>query len=173
MPEQTFKLRDQSKTTPKGFLWVDPITGLEAVARSHPNWMSAAREIRMANALELPKVEEMEDQLCKSMTEKSRQDWCMPVDLYTPRPGGPGTILKDLLSGFRIKACWGCLDLAGKMDTWGPDGCEENMQYIVDAMKANAEQKKWFRFAGFLAAGIEPLVRLAIAKSREQNDHRD
>ena len=164
MPD-LLKLKDTSKTPNKGFRWTDPITGIEATARNHPNWISAAREIRMANALELPRIEEMEDQFCRSLNESARKDWCLSTEA-TAKSGGPGTILKDLLSGFRIKACWGCLDLAGKMDAWGPDGCEENFQYISDAMQANASQKNWMRFLPFKEMGINAIIRLAIAKSR-------
>lgn len=168
MPEPTLlRIRDLSKTPPHGFVWRDPITGDPPVtARNYSNWISLANERRIGNGLDMPVPEEMEDQLCRSYDDRTRAQVCIDTPGYTPKPGGPGTILKNLLAGLGINACWGCLDLAGKMDAWGPDGCEENKQYIVDAMQANADQKRWTRFVPFKELGSRGLVDLAIAKSR-------
>ena len=122
------------------------------VLRSHRWWGATARLACCLTAGTKP--------------HKERADWCQVINGPEPKQGGPGTILKDLMSAFRIRACWGCLDLAGKMDTWGPDGCEENFQYIVDAMEANAQQRKWYRFIPFAEMGIAAIVRAAIAQSR-------
>lgn len=112
----------------------------------------------------------MEHQLCESYDAQTRINVCLQDDGYVPKPGGPGTILKNRLQGFGIKACWGCLDLAGKMDAWGPEGCEENMQYIVDAMQANADQRKWMRFVPFKEMGCRALVEWAITEARNLKD---
>lgn len=165
------RLKDRSATPPKGFKWVDPITGFTVYARNHANWKGQASEHRVANGLEIASVEEMEDQMCAGFGASTRKDFCEEYDANGPvNRKGPGSILKDMLHGFGIQACWGCLDLAAKMDQWGPDGCAEHMTYIVDAMKANAEHRKWFRFVPFASIGCEAIVMLAISKSRVITD---
>lgn len=161
------KLRDRSKTPPKGFKWIDPVTGFTVYARNHPNWISQAGEHRSANGLSIPSVEEMEDQMCHGFDARTGRDFCEEYDANgAVQQRGPGSILKNDLHAFGIQACWGCLDLAAKMDQWGPDGCEENMTYIVETMKANAEHRKWYRFVPFKDLGCEAVVRVAIAQSR-------
>ncbi len=161
------RLKDRSKTPPKGFKFIDPMTGLVVYARNHANWTGQASDHRVANGLEIASVEEMEDQMCQGFEGSVRRDFCEEYDASGPvNRKGPGSILKDMLHAFGIQACWGCLDLAAKMDQWGPDGCEENMTYIVDAMQANAEHRKWTRFIPFKELGSAALVKLAISRSR-------
>lgn len=164
------RLKDRSNTPPtppKGFKWTDPMTGNVIYARNHPNWLSHAAEQRVGNGLAIPSRDEMEDQMCGEFSPQTKRDLCEEYDANGPvNRKGSGSILKDTLHSFGIVACWGCLDLAAKMDQWGPDGCEENMTYIVEAMKANAEHRKWYRFVPFAALGIETMVKLAIHKSR-------
>lgn len=162
-----FKLRNPQATPPRGFKWIDPITGYVVTARNHANWISQASDHRVANGLGIPNAAEMEDQLCRNYDDRVRSQACIEYDengVVTRR--GPGSILKEILHGFGIQACWGCLDLAAKMDAWGPDGCEENMTYIVEAMQQNAEHRKWTRFVPFKEIGSTALVKLAIAKAR-------
>lgn len=161
------RLKDRSVTPPKGFKWVDPTTGFVVYARNHANWKGQASEHRVVNGLAIASVEEMEDQMCRGFNPMTQRDFCEEYDANGPvNRKGPGSILRDTLHAFGIQACWGCLDLAEKMDSWGPDGCEENMTYIVNVMKANAEHRKWFRFVPFKDLGCESIVKLAIAKSR-------
>lgn len=161
------RLRDRSKTPPKGFKFSDPITGNVVYARNHANWTSQTGEQRVGNGLAIPLVEDMEDQLCQGFDPLTKKDFCEEYDANGPIfRKGPGSILKDMLHGFGIQACWGCLDLAAKMDQWGPDGCEENLAYVVEVMQQNAEHRKWTRFIPFREAGSLALVKLAISKSR-------
>ena len=64
-------------------------------------------------------------------------------DLLMP---GPGTQLLKMYSD--VPACSACFNLALEMNDWGPDGCEENLDYIVQdilprALKWIADSKPW------------------------------
>lgn len=165
-----FRLRDRSKTPPHGFVWIDPITTIRVDARNHANWISKAIEVRVANRNPLPEEQEMEDQYCRSMDDKSRKQFCdcLEGDIVIPSRG-VGSELKHMLASIGIHSCWGCMDTANKMDKWGPDGCEENMAEIVQMMNENAKAKSWFRFLPFKEAGSEALVRRAIRNVRARS----
>jgi|GEM_PF-4538636 len=50
-------------------------------------------------------------------------------------PPGVGDVLVDLLrERYKIGGCQQCHDLAAKMNTWGPEGCREHMEEIVQSM---------------------------------------
>lgn len=177
MKEPTLLSVINKKACPhKGYVWNDPITGRQVTARSYANWISEITAHRVANALESPPAAEAEDSFCQYLWEKYGESVmktaCAPSDLYVPRSGGPGTILKNRLQGFGINACFGCLDLAAKMDAWGPEGCEEmdNFNYIKGTINANAEQRRWFRFVPFKDMGIDALVRWVIDESRRRQN---
>lgn len=165
-----FKIRDKNKTPPHGFTWVDPLTSFEINARSYPNWRSAALEHRGANNNPVPSEEEMDDQFCMRLSEKERERWCTFVDTDGPKPIlGVGGVLKEMLAAIGISSCWSCVDTAGQMDRWGPDGCEEHMGEIVAIMERNANKKNWLRFIPFKQQGAELLVRRAISTVRERD----
>jgi len=165
-----FRLIQRNKTVPHGFIWIDPITTQEVSARNYPNWIAAATEVRVANGNPLPTEAEMEDQLCGRFDEKTRRSLCQEVngDGVVKRLG-VGSTLKDMLARIGISACWGCLNLAQRMDGWGPDGCEEHMEEILEAMDRNAQQRNWLKYLPFREAGSKLLVQAAINKVREQS----
>ena len=165
-----YRLADKNKTVPKGFVWIDPITTQKVYARNYPNWMSLAIEVRQANGNPLPTEEEMEDQLCGQFDEKTRRRICIEVDGNGEvRKMGVGSTLKDMLARIGVHACWSCINLSNQMDDWGPDGCEERMDYIVSIMVENANKRNWAKFLPFKQTGSEGLVRMAIEKVRNQN----
>lgn len=165
-----FKLIHRDKTVPHGFVWVDPITTQEVSARNYPNWRAAAIEVRVANGNPLPTEEEMEDQLCGRFDEKTRRRLCVEYDdTGEVRRIGVGSTLKEMLARIGVNACWGCLNLAQRMDDWGPDGCEEHMQEILEIMDQNAQQRNWLKYLPFREAGSKLLVQRAINKVREQS----
>lgn len=166
------KLLHRDKTVPKGFLWIDPITTQEVHARNWPNWRAKAAEVRVANQNPLPTEEEMEDQLCGRMDEKTRRRYCVEYDSDgVVKPMGVGSTLKDILARVGISACWSCINLSKKMDDWGPTGCEENMGYIVELMVQNANKRNWARLIPFKELGSEGFVRLAIKKVRDRESN--
>lgn len=166
----SYRLKDRSKTPHKGFIWIDPKTTMLIEARNYPNWLSAAIDHRVGMGLPIPDPAEMEDQLCGRYDEKTRQQYCNFVDGVEASPIlGVGGTLKTMLAAIGISACWGCIDLARRMDDWGPDGCEENMPEIVKIMQQNADRRNWARFVPFKEQGSELLVHIAIVKVRDRS----
>lgn len=164
-----YRLIDRSKTPPRGFIWIDPITTLQIEARNYANWRAKACEHRAGNAYPVPSEEEMEDQLCDRFDPKTRQRICQQYEDTGPvKALGVGGTLKDLLARIGVNACWGCINLAKKMDDWGPEGCEEHMAEIVETMNDNASKRNWYKFVPFKEAGSELLVRFAINTVRER-----
>src|SRR5574343_1279210 len=142
-----YKLRDPNNTPPKGFTWIDPITTLRINTRNHSNWLTEATNHRSANALPIPDVGDMEDQLCRSYDDRTRSQVCMECDGSDEvKRLGVGGMLKSMLANVGIAACWSCTKIAEKMDSWGPDGCERNMPEIVETMKENSIQSKWTKY---------------------------
>ena len=78
---------------------------------------------------------------------------------------GPGTELKLLLrrAGIIARGCK-CEERAKQMDEWGPDGCEESIETIVDWLGQEASKRHlpYNRFVGRL------LVRRAIKNTRKK-----
>lgn len=91
-----------------------------------------------------------------------------PVMVAAEQPGldGPGSHLKAMLAGwpFYITAVPGCPcnEHAAKMDAWGPDGCEQRIDEIVEWLQLEATR----RGLPFSAFAAKLLVRRAIAKAR-------
>ena len=92
-------------------------------------------------------------------------------------PDGPGSILrkKFALMGIKSSGCSGCETTIKQMNVWGPDGCENNINQIVDSILARAGQKGWFNapvLGWVLQQGarvvIERLVRESIGNVRAQ-----
>ena len=165
-----YRLKDPSKTPPKGFRFIDPETQFLVSARNHANWISQATDHRVANNLPLVSIEEMENQLCGAYDEKIRRDVCQECDVMgdVQRLGVGGT-LKQMLASVGISSCWSCTNLAARMDVWGTDGCEEHMTEIVEMMNENAAQRKWTKYIPFKELGAEAIVRIAIRKVRNQD----
>ena len=166
-----YKVKNKSACPHKGFQWDDPSTGYQISARNYPNFIDQIVKHRVANSLVIPSNEEIEHAFCQKLDPKIRQETCQEYDENGPKKRrGPGSILKSSLRALGIDACMSCLDLAAKMDAWGPDGCEvpENFAYIVSVIRANAERKKWFRVLPFKEMGIEKSVQAAIFACRIQ-----
>lgn len=163
-----WRLRNRDKTPPKGFRWLDPLTNYEVTARNYANWMSAAEAHRVGNQLPMLDTAEMEDQVCGRLEGASLREYCEEVTADNQRVAsrGVGDILKAMLSSIGIQACFGCQNLQHKMNSWGPDGCEEHMPEILEFMEENAQAKNWMRFIPFREAGSKALVKMAITKAR-------
>lgn len=77
------------------------------------------------------------------------------VDGKVPRDvgckSGPGTELKQIIAAWQRrfpwfdlgpqKDCGSCADMARKMDQWGPDGCKEHMETILDRLDREAAKR--------------------------------
>ena len=92
-----------------------------------------------------------------------------PLPKQTKRPAaGPGTELKKLLGKIGIVERNGCKcrDMAVKMDRWGPDGCEQHMDKILEHLKVQAAKRNLGIVYNQWVA--EKLVRHAIRRSRKR-----
>lgn len=61
---------------------------------------------------------------------------------------GPGTELKLLLASLGLtasKGC-GCDDLAAQMDRWGPEGCRQNTDVILEQLRARQKELGWLEW---------------------------
>jgi hypothetical protein len=81
---------------------------------------------------------------------------------------GPGTELETIFKSFKFPTCGRCALLKDDMNSWGVEGCEENMETILKRLKKNASLIPIMGRV-FSKTPVEPLVRLAInnAKIRE------
>jgi len=81
-------------------------------------------------------------------------------------PSTVGTELEKLISWFPAigrRKCKRCTSLKTKLNQWGPDKCEENMEYIVKKMKITAI-RKGIPFSEF---AVRALVKKAIRNARK------
>lgn len=88
----------------------------------------------------------------------------MPAATSPVAGSGPGTNLKAFfLKWFGQKATpnCSCNAVAARMDTMGPQWCRDNMDWILDQIRLNAERRK----LPFIRAVVEPIVLLAIRKA--------
>ncbi len=97
-------------------------------------------------------------------------DYYMLRDKYSgdvdPSVRGPGTELHKLLSKFGIhmkKGC-ACRGRMVQMNKWGCDGCEENLETIVEWMKEEAANRR----LPYLSTVGRMLVRRAISNARKE-----
>jgi len=165
----SFKLRDRTRKPPGGYVWNDPITGMRVDAPFFNNWLTLITEHRIGNSLPVPTEPELEDYQCRRYDEKTRQQFCMEMDGDVPvEVLGVGGTLKQMLRSVGVKACSNCTNLAGRMDAWGPDGCEEHMDEIVSEIGTNANQTKWMKYLPFKDLGAKSLVQLAINEVRNR-----
>lgn len=74
--------------------------------------------------------------------------------------GSTGSELRAMLSSLGFRACGKCVDFANKMDEWGPDGCKERKQEIVERLREEAKQRGWF--TKLRAAGLAALKNVPI-----------
>ena len=76
---------------------------------------------------------------------------------------GPGTELEKLISWFKRKTSkCGCGDRIKKMNMWGPDKCEENMDTILGWLEKSAAENNM----PFIRPVARWLVQKAIERSR-------
>jgi hypothetical protein len=83
-----------------------------------------------------------------------------------PMVRGPGTELHRLLGRFGIhmqKGC-GCKGRMVQMNKWGPAGCAENFETIIEWLKEEAGK----RGLPFFSMPARMLVRRAIANARKE-----
>jgi len=97
-------------------------------------------------------------------------DYYMLRDKYSgdvdPVHRGPGTELHNLLAKFGIHMAPGCSCRARmtQMNKWGIEGCEQNVETIVEWMKEEAAKRK----LPYLKTVGRMLVRRAIANARRE-----
>ena len=96
---------------------------------------------------------------------QSRKPWGSGIVVTEDSTNGPGTILAEMLAkiGIQPTSKCNCKKYAAKMNSWGADKCEENIEDILDWMKRETKQRK-FPFVRFAA---KAMVKLAIRKSRK------
>jgi hypothetical protein len=97
-------------------------------------------------------------------------DYYMLRDKYSgdvdPVHRGPGTELHNLLAKFGVHMAPGCSCRArmAQMNKWGIEGCEQNVEAIVEWMKEEAAKRK----LPYLETVGRMLVRRAIANARRE-----
>lgn len=66
--------------------------------------------------------------------------FCRDKPVPAQLPWGVGTCLERKLKrlGFKHTPTCGCLDMAVKMNQWGPDGCSERIDEILAHMRVSA-----------------------------------
>lgn len=69
-------------------------------------------------------------------------------------PFGPGTEAHKIFTAMGFEACGQCAALMQKMNEWGPTGCEEHLEAIVDDIAS----RTWIPLA-------RPVIRRIIKKS--------
>jgi hypothetical protein len=85
---------------------------------------------------------------------------CCPDDLSVQTPG-PGDFLHDAIlkwAGEGPSRECGCTDRINKMNAWGPQGCREHLDEIVEWMKEQAKQRDWWK----IAVAVPVLPRMFI-----------
>jgi hypothetical protein len=113
---------------------------------------------------------------------RSKPDRCVRRCGITQIPPGVGTYMKGALTALRIvptKSC-GCEAMARQMNAWGPDGCTEHLDEIVDHLRKAYSKTDWLTIQRARLAAVttglaweinwlDPLpslVRLAIERAR-------
>jgi hypothetical protein len=82
---------------------------------------------------------------------------------------GPGTEMKEAMAAEGFPACQQCVNLAKRMNQWGPDGCRTHMEEIIRDIMPRA--KNWLKkelpyaqkFFGFVRLE-DTLIRHEIVK---------
>jgi hypothetical protein len=120
--------------------------------------------------------------ICGGRTEKLTPEQCAgyrrlwqgraagappPVRKKACNSGGPGTELKLILSWWLGRRegseCGSCSDRAARMDSWGADKCEQNLDMICGWLQESA----WKLGIPMVRAAFLPIVRLAIERARK------
>jgi len=69
----------------------------------------------------------------------------------------------------------GCEAFAAKMNRWGPDGCRQRMPRIVRRLRAQANQRKWWKYLTKIYGAKKTLTWLVAsaiaAAERDQQLH--
>lgn len=78
---------------------------------------------------------------------------------------GPGTELLAITSelGIASKPNCSCKATAAKMDAWGIDGCEQNREWIVQQIEANAAKWSWLEKLQIAATNAVNPLALSLA----------
>lgn len=84
---------------------------------------------------------------------KRFRDYCEAPTLVVltggPPKGLPGTKLKEMLQSMGFKTCGTCAEWADRMDAWGPDGCVEHREEIVNRLReawSGVTMQEWMVF---------------------------
>lgn len=80
---------------------------------------------------------------------------------------GPGSFLKKRFAELGVPPCQSCSVLASKMDAWGPEGCRQNLQVIVNEMlpRATAWLKSNGGWVNKLKAAAPDFAKRAVLES--------
>lgn len=106
----------------------------------------------------------------KEITNQRGTPFGYMIDDKIPLPSipqdGPGTELKKLLRyiGISITSNCKCKDRAIKMNEWGVEKCEKNIETIVDWLQEEAKRRR----LPFLRIAAKLLVKRAIKNARNQ-----
>jgi len=82
---------------------------------------------------------------------------------------GPGTELHKIIPKFLESEGCSCRDMAKKMNTWGPDTCEKNREYLVDYLVQKGKDVKLFGWVPRAAMRevADRMLTMAINRARK------
>ena len=82
---------------------------------------------------------------------------------------GPGTELKAMIPRFFKSSGCSCNDYAKKMDRWGADKCERNIDNIIHYLVSQASKNAIAKHfpSGLVRSQAEAWAKEAIRRSRE------
>lgn len=86
---------------------------------------------------------------------------------------GPGSQLIRIMEEAGVPHCQACLDLAAKMDAWGPDGCTERLDEIMAGILPRAREwlsaeRPWVHRLLSATSLEDAALRLAIRQKVKQ-----
>ena len=78
---------------------------------------------------------------------------------------GPGDAMADIIRDFGISEKQGCScrSLRQKMNAWGVDGCEQQRDWIVSQLEANAAKWSWLETLQIAASNAVNPLALSLA----------
>jgi len=95
-----------------------------------------------------------------------------PIRRQPPKKEGVGTELERLFHTVRFATCGACKALRDQMNEWGPDGCREHRDEIIDKLKQNARRRKILRHV-FSESAAHLFLDQAITNAELREDGMD
>lgn len=89
---------------------------------------------------------------------------------YQPAHRGPGTILHRMIknrTGEDYEAGCGCQSMVRLMNAWGPSGCREHIDEIINKILTEAKNRPKWKLLASLPGAKLVMKRMALSAIRE------